>query len=62
MPWFMAGNVDRSFATGRHVKTADRAAQNGLFVAIANALGVPPPGQVFGDPKFGSGELPGLRG
>lgn len=61
VPWVLAGNVDGYFRTGRHVVTAKDVAVNGLFVSIANALGLPPPDNVFGDAKFGRGELATLK-
>jgi hypothetical protein len=61
MPWFMAGNANGYFKTGRHVATGRDVAQNGRFVSILHAFGLVPPDDTFGDPKFGLGELPGLR-
>jgi hypothetical protein len=61
MPWFLAGNVNNYFRSGRHVITTKDAPTNPLLVSIASALGVAPADGVFGNPKFGKGELPGLR-
>jgi hypothetical protein len=58
----MAGNAGKHFKTGRHVVVGKDVAPNGLFVAIANAMGVAPANGVFGNAKFGSGEMAGLRG
>ncbi len=53
LPWILAGNVNSRFKTGRHVQFANDTATNGLFLAIADALGMAPANGVFGDPKFG---------
>jgi hypothetical protein len=62
LPWILAGNVGKFFATGRHVEVPRDTPTNGLLVSLATALGVPPANGVFGDPKFGAGALAGLRG
>lgn len=53
LPWILAGNVGNRFKTGRHVAFAPGTAPNGLFLAIAEAMGVAPPGGVIGNAKFG---------
>jgi hypothetical protein len=60
MPWILAGGCGGYFKTGRYLKY-DNVPHNGLYVALANAMDVPPPNQVFGDPKWGNGELAGLH-
>jgi hypothetical protein len=60
LPWILAGNANGYFRSGRHVALPSDTAPNGLFVSIAEAMGVPPPGGVFGNPQFGSGSLGAL--
>jgi hypothetical protein len=63
--WFLAGNCDGAFKSGRFLpnasgKAGQMAPTNGIFTAVVNALGCPPVTS-FGDPAYG-GELLTLRG
>lgn len=60
MPWILAAGSNMGFKTGRHLKL-NGVAQNGLLYALCNALDVPHPSGTFGDPKWGKGEIAGLR-
>jgi hypothetical protein len=57
IPFILAGSGQGYLRMGRYL-SYDHAPHNGLFVAIANAMGVPT--MTFGDPAYG-GELSGLR-
>ncbi len=59
VPAIMAGSCGGYFKTGRSVKLPANTAQNGILIAIANALGVPT--ETFGQPEYG-GELAVLKG
>ncbi|HEX2877606.1 MAG TPA: DUF1552 domain-containing protein [Polyangiaceae bacterium] len=59
VPAIMAGNAGGYFKTGRSIKLPDNTANNGILIALANALGVPT--QTFGHAAYG-GELAVLRG
>lgn len=59
VPAIMAGNAGGYFQTGRSIKLPDNTANNGILVALANALGVPT--ETFGHAAYG-GELSVLRG
>lgn len=62
LPWVIAGNANGFFKTGRHVRLAKDTAPNGLFAAIAEAVGATLPGSGFGDPKFGLTAYAPVRG
>lgn len=51
LPWILAGSCNGYFKTGRFVKLPPRTPVNGVFVSLANALGVPT--ETFGDPRYG---------
>lgn len=62
--WFLAGNCDGYFKTGRYLpwlsgKANQAAPTNGVLAALVNATGCPPV-EYFGDPQYG-GEAPTLR-
>jgi hypothetical protein len=59
VPAIIAGTAGGYFKTGRSVRLPANTAQNGILVAIANALGVPT--ETFGNAEYG-GELAVLRG
>ncbi|HWA75652.1 MAG TPA: DUF1552 domain-containing protein [Polyangiaceae bacterium] len=59
VPALMAGNAGGYFKTGRSIKLPANTANNGILIALANALGVPT--QTFGQAQYG-GELAVLRG
>ncbi|HVY25620.1 MAG TPA: DUF1552 domain-containing protein [Polyangiaceae bacterium] len=59
VPAMLAGNAGGYFKTGRSIKLPDNTANNGILIALANALGVPT--QTFGHAAYG-GELSVLRG
>ncbi|MES1188473.1 MAG: DUF1552 domain-containing protein [Myxococcales bacterium] len=59
VPAMLAGNAGGYFKTGRSIKLPDNTANNGILIALANALGVPT--QTFGHAAYG-GELAVLRG
>jgi hypothetical protein len=59
VPAIMAGTAGGYFKPGRSVRLPANTAQNGILVAIANALGVPT--ETFGHAAYG-GELAVLRG
>lgn len=59
VPALMAGNAGGYFKTGRSIKLPDNTANNGILIALANALGVPT--ETFGHAAYG-GELSVLRG
>jgi hypothetical protein len=59
VPAIMAGNAGGYFKTGRSIKLPNNTANNGILVALANALGVPT--ETFGHAAYG-GELSVLRG
>jgi uncharacterized protein DUF1552 len=59
VPALIAGNAGGYFKTGRSVKLPDNTANNGILIALANALGVPT--ETFGHAAYG-GELAVLRG
>jgi len=59
VPAILAGSCGGYFSTGRSIKLPANTAQNGILVALANAMGVPT--QTFGDASYG-GELAVLRG
>jgi hypothetical protein len=58
LPWVLAGKGGGYFKTGQFIRNAASVPVNGVFVALANAMGVPT--TTFGDPKWG-GELTALR-
>lgn len=62
LPWILAGDAKGTFRFGRHVQLPAGTAPNGLFVALAEAMGVAPPNEVFGNPRFGRGAMTELRG
>jgi Protein of unknown function (DUF1552) len=52
LPMMLAGNVNKRLRQGRHIQmTADTAA-NGVWAAIAEAIGTPTTNGGFGNPKF----------
>jgi len=59
VPAMLAGNAGGYFKTGRSIKLPDNTANNGILIALANALGIPT--QTFGHAAYG-GELSVLRG
>jgi hypothetical protein len=59
VPAMLAGTAGGYFKTGRSIKLPDNTANNGILIALANALGVPT--QTFGHAAYG-GELSVLRG
>jgi hypothetical protein len=59
VPALLAGNAGGYFKTGRSIKLPKDTANNGLLIALANALGVPT--ETFGHAAYG-GELSVLRG
>jgi hypothetical protein len=59
VPAIMAGNAGGYFKTGRSLKLPNNTANNGILIALANALGVPT--ETFGHAAYG-GELSVLRG
>jgi hypothetical protein len=59
VPAIMAGNAGGYFKTGRSIKLPANTANNGILIALANALGVPT--ETFGHAPYG-GELTVLRG
>jgi hypothetical protein len=59
VPALLAGNAGGYFKTGRSIKLPADTANNGLLIALANALGVPT--TTFGHAAYG-GELSVLRG
>ena len=59
MPVLMAGNAGGYFKTGRSLALPTGTPNNGILIALANALGVPT--QTFGHAAYG-GELAVLRG
>jgi hypothetical protein len=59
VPAMMAGNAGGYFKTGRSIKLPANTANNGILIALANALGVPT--ETFGNAAYG-GELSVLRG
>ena len=59
VPTIMAGKCGGYFATGRSLKLPANTPQNGMLVAVANALGVPT--ATFGQTSYG-GELAVLKG
>jgi hypothetical protein len=59
VPAIMAGSAGGYFKTGRSIKLPNNTANNGILVALANALGVPT--ETFGHAAYG-GELSVLRG
>jgi hypothetical protein len=59
VPAIMAGTAGGYFKPGRSIKLPANTANNGILIAIANALGVPT--QTFGNTAYG-GELTVLRG
>jgi hypothetical protein len=61
LPFLIAGSAGGHFRTGRYVTNPGRTPHNNLLVSIANAMGVEPgAGNIFGDPQFCTGPLPGL--
>jgi hypothetical protein len=58
LPAVLAGRMGGYFATGRSLALTD-APNNGILIAIANAVGIPT--TTFGAPQYG-GELTALRG
>ena len=59
VPAMLAGNAGGYFKTGRSLKLPANTANNGILIALANALGVPT--ESFGHAAYG-GELSVLRG
>jgi len=59
VPAIIAGSAGGYFSLGRSVKLPNNTAQNGILIAVANALGVPT--ETFGQTEYG-GELAVLRG
>jgi hypothetical protein len=59
VPAVMAGTAGGYFKPGRSLKLPANTANNGILIAIANALGVPT--ETFGNSAYG-GELTVLRG
>ena len=59
VPALLAGNAGAYFKTGRSIKLPANTANNGVLIALANALGVPT--ETFGSATYG-GELAVLRG
>jgi len=59
VPAIMAGTCGGYFGMGRSIRLPNNTAQNGILIAIANALGVPT--ETFGETEYG-GELAILRG
>jgi hypothetical protein len=72
MPWILAGSCGGYFKTGQllryggwattpgeYWKNGSYIPHNALLVSLANAMEVPMAS--FGDPAFGTGELPGLK-
>jgi hypothetical protein len=59
VPAILAGKCGGYFKTGRSLKLPAGTPNNGVLIALANAVGVPTP--TFGAPQYG-GELAGLRG
>ncbi|MEZ4454428.1 MAG: DUF1552 domain-containing protein [Nannocystaceae bacterium] len=57
IPFVLAGSCGGRLKTGQHL-TFDGASHNDLLIALMQAMGVE--GEVFGDPAFCSGPLPGL--
>lgn len=58
LPCLIAGSCGGAFKGGRSLKFTPRVNTNGVFIALANAMGVRV--DTFGDPELG-GEIPGLR-
>jgi hypothetical protein len=59
LPWVLAGGCGGAFKTGRCLRLPARTPVNGVFVSLANAMGVPT--ETFGDPRYG-GALRALGG
>jgi hypothetical protein len=63
VPAFLAGSCGGYFKMWRAVTNrVSGQVHNPLLVSIANAMGMPPPDNAWGDPRYNSGEMPGLRG
>jgi len=60
MPYVTVGSAGGFFSTGRYVVQPSSTTHNQLFVSLQNAMGIED--DVFGNPAFSDGELPGLRG
>lgn len=59
VPAILAGSCGGYFKTGRSLQLPAGTPNNGVLIALANAVGVPT--STFGAPRYG-GELAGLRG
>ncbi|HXN31108.1 MAG TPA: DUF1552 domain-containing protein [Polyangiaceae bacterium] len=60
VPVVMAGSCGGYFKTGRSLALPAGTANNGLLVALCNAMGTPTPSGTFGEPTYG-GELTALK-
>jgi hypothetical protein len=58
MPYLLAGSAGGALRTGRYVTQPRETGHNQLMVSLLHALDVP--GETFGNPAYGTGELPGL--
>ncbi len=52
LPMMLAGNVNNRLRQGRHVQMTANTAANGVWAAIAEAVGTPTADGGFGNPKF----------
>lgn len=59
LPLVLAGSCGGYFETGRFLNFPTRLPHNRLLTSLCNAMDVPV--SHFGDAKYGSGEVPGLR-
>ncbi len=60
VPFLLAGSCGGYFKTGRYVSFPTGTPHNNLLASISLAMGVPLTNNVFGDPAFCTGPLPGL--
>jgi len=60
VPVVMAGSCGGYFKTGRSLALPAGTPNNGLLVALCDAMGTPTPSGTFGEPTYG-GELTVLK-
>jgi hypothetical protein len=56
--WVLAGGGGGSLKTGRYLQYPEATPHNKLHVSLCNAFGIQT--DTFGNPDFGTGQLPGL--
>ncbi|HEX3852151.1 MAG TPA: DUF1552 domain-containing protein [Polyangiaceae bacterium] len=60
VPFLLAGSAGGYFKTGRYVSFPSGTFHNNLLASVALAMGVPLTNNVFGNPMYCTGPLPGL--